>query len=52
MQMDDDAFAEFKRDLIDPMIARHHSMFPEMGCGASSNLASLSASRARSKEGS
>jgi SEC-C motif len=26
--MDDDEFDEFRRGIVDPMIARHHAMFP------------------------
>ncbi len=28
LQMNDEEFSEFRRDIIDPMIQRHHEMFP------------------------
>ena len=30
LKMDDEAFAEFKRTLVTPMLQRHQEMFPEM----------------------
>ena len=30
LQMDEDQFDEFRRSIIDPMIRRHHEMFPRM----------------------
>ena len=30
LNMDEDQFAEFRRSIIDPMIRRHHEMFPLM----------------------
>ena len=37
--MDDDEFDEFRRGIVDPMIARHHAMFPFLHQRLSGDLA-------------
>ncbi len=33
LEMDDEEFGEFRRELIDPMVLRHQAMFPNMALG-------------------
>jgi SEC-C motif len=39
LNMDDEAFEEFRRDIVGPMIQRHAEMFPQMHRRASSRIA-------------
>jgi uncharacterized protein YecA (UPF0149 family) len=44
LEMDDEEYGEFRRGVIDPMVRRHHEMFPNLHSGLPEALRRIGAS--------